>query len=118
MRFQGLAVVLGKRRWPQLIAHQRKKDLGLDAYAPASETPEKIGKGLAASITPTLRKISADAKTAKENFPGLRTLLFVTAAKVGNAARKKWEEVIHKKHGLELLIIEREEIITLMALSS
>ena len=90
MRFQGLAVVLGKRRWPQLIAHQRKKDLGLDAYAPASETPEKIGKGLAASITPTLRKISADAKTAKENFPGLRTLLFVTAAKVGNAARKKW----------------------------
>ena len=117
MRFQGLAVVLGKRRWPQLIAHQRKKDLGLDAYAPASETPEKIGKGLAASITPTLRKISADAKTAKENFPGLRTLLFVTAAKVGNAARKKWEEVIHKKHGLELLIIEREEIITLMALT-
>ena len=114
MRFQGLAVVLGKRRWPQLIAHQRKKDLGLDAYAPASETPEKIGKGLAASITPTLRKISADAKTAKENFPGLRTLLFVTAAKVGNAARKKWEEVIHKEHGLELLIIEREEIITLM----
>ena len=40
MRFQGLAVVLGKKRWPQLIAQQRKKDLGLDAYAPASETPE------------------------------------------------------------------------------
>ena len=29
MRFQGLAVVLGKRRWPPLIARQRKKDLGL-----------------------------------------------------------------------------------------
>ena len=24
MRFQGLAVVLGKQRWPELIAHQRK----------------------------------------------------------------------------------------------
>ena len=114
MRFQGLAVVLGKKRWPQLIAHQRKKDLGLDAYAPPSLTPEKIGKGLAASITPTLRKITADAKTAKQNFPGLKTLLFVTAAKVGNASRKKWREAIQKDHGLELHIIEREEIITLM----
>ena len=114
MRFQGLAVVLGKKRWPELIARQRKKDLGLDAYAPASLTPEKIGKGLAASITPTLKKISDDAKTAKENFPDLRTLLFVTSAKVGNADRKQWEEAIQKDHGLELHIIEREEIITLM----
>ena len=113
MRFQGLAVVLGKKRWPQLIAHQRKKDLGLDAYAPPSLTPEKIGKGLAASITPTLRKITADAKTAKQNFPDLKRLLFVTAAKVGNASRKKWREAIQKDHGLELHIIEREEIMVL-----
>ena len=116
MRFQGLAVVLGKKRWPELIARQRKKDLGLDAYAPASLTLEKIGKGLAASITPTLKKISADANTAKKNFPDLKMLLFVTATKVGNAARKKWEEVIQKNHGLELHIIEREEIITLMSM--
>ena len=46
MRFQGLAVVLGKMRWPELLAHQRKKDFGLDAHAPASETPEKVVKGL------------------------------------------------------------------------
>ncbi len=114
MRFQGLAVVLGKKRWPELIARQRKKDLGLDAYAPPSLTPERIGKGLAASITPTLRKISADAKSAKQNFPDLRMLLFVTSAKVANADRKRWEEAIQKDHGLELHIIEREEIITLM----
>jgi hypothetical protein len=114
MRFQGLAVVLGKKRWPELIARQRKKDLGLDAYARASLTPEKVGKGLAASITPALKKISADAKTAKENFPDLRTLLFVTSAKVGNADRKQWEEAVQKDHGLELHIIEREEIITLL----
>lgn len=114
MRFQGLAVVLGKKRWPELIARQRKKDLGLDAYAPASLTPEKVGKGLAASITPALKKISADARTAKENFPDLKMLLFVTSAKVGNADRRRWEEAIHKDHSLELHIIEREEIITLM----
>ncbi len=40
MRFQGLAVVLGKLRWPELIASERKQDCGLDAYAPASETPD------------------------------------------------------------------------------
>lgn len=114
MRFQGLAVVLGKKRWPELIAHQRKKDFGLDAYAPSSQTPEKIGKGLAASITPTLTKVSRDAKKGKENFSDLGMLLFVTSAKVGNTARKQWEEAIQRDHGLELHIIEREEIITLM----
>jgi hypothetical protein len=114
MRFQGLAVVLGKKRWPELIARQRKKDFGLDAYAPAALTPEGIGKGLAASITPTLKKISEDAETAKGNFPDLRKLLFVTSAKIGNADRNRWEEAIQKEHGVELHIIEREEIITQM----
>ena len=114
MRFQGLSVVLGKQRWPELIAHQRKKDLGLDAYAPASETPEKVGKGLAASITPTLNKISGDAETARRNFPDLRALLFVTPSKVGNSDRKRWEEEIRNNHDLQLILIEREEIITLM----
>ena len=114
MLFQGLAVVLGKKRWPELIARQRKKDFGLDAYAPASLTPEKIGKGLAASITPTLKKVSGDASEAKKEFTDLRMLLFVTPAKVGNTARKQWEQAIQKDHGLELHLIEREEIITLM----
>ncbi|XEG73696.1 hypothetical protein QA447_05550 [Pseudomonas sp. abacavir_1] len=114
MRFQGLAVVLGKKRWPELIARQRKKDLGLDAYAPSSLATDSIGKGLAASITPTLKKISDDAKTAKENFPDLRKLLFVTSAKVGNADRKRWEEAIRKDYDVELHILEREEIITQM----
>jgi hypothetical protein len=112
MRFQGLAVALGKKRWPQLIARQRKKDFGLDAYAPASETPEGFGKGLAASITPTLKKVSADAKEAKDEFPDLQALLFVTPAKVGNADRRKWENAIQKDYGLDLHIIEREEIIS------
>ncbi|MBE7464244.1 MAG: hypothetical protein HS116_12265 [Planctomycetes bacterium] len=114
MRFQGLAVVLGKNRWPELIARQRKKDLGLDAYAPSGLTQGRIGKGLAASITPTLKKISGDAETAKKNFPDLRMLLFVTPAVVGNADRRRWEEAIQKDHGVELHILEREEIVAQM----
>ena len=114
MRFQGLAVVLGKKRWPELIARQRKKDFGLDAYAPASLTSEKFGKGLAASITPKLKKVSDDAGKAKNRFPDLKALLFVTPAKVGNSDRRQWAEEIQKDHDLELHIIEREEIIALM----
>ena len=114
MRFQGLAVVLGKRRWPKLVAQQRQKDRGLDAYAPASETPEGVGKGLAASITASLSKIRADVKTAKEHFRDLGKLLFVTPRQVGNAHRQEWEQEIQDEHGIELLIIEREEIISIL----
>ncbi len=115
-RFERLAVAIGKQRWPELIAHQHKRDFGLDAYAPASETPEKVGKGLAASITATLMKVSEDARTGKKNHPDLKRLLFVTPAKVGNTKRRQWQQAIRKDHGLELLLIEREEIITLMTL--
>jgi hypothetical protein len=80
---------LGKTRWPELIARQRKKDFSLDAYAPSSLTPEGSARGLAASITPTFNKISRDAKTAKENFSDLKALLFVTTAKIGNADRRQ-----------------------------
>ena len=114
VRFQRLAVVLGQKRWPELIAHEHKKDFGLDAYARSSQTPEKYGKGLAASITATLKKVSDDAAAAKKNFSDLKALLFVTPAKVGNAHRRKWEEAIQKDHDLELHVIGREEIITVM----
>ena len=114
MRFQGLAVVLGKLRWPGLVAQQRHKDRGLDAYAPASETCEGVGKGLAASITASRSKICADAKTAKEHFPDLEKLLFITPRQVGNAARQRWEQKIQDECGIELCIIEREEIITVL----
>ena len=114
MRFQGLAVVLGKQRWPELVAQQRKNDFGLDAYAPASDAPNGVGKGLAASITPRLEKVSADASKAKKNFHDVGALLFVTPHKVSNAEQRRWADEIGKDHGLELTVIEREEIIALM----
>ena len=116
MRFQGLAVVLGKQRWPEFIANERKNDFGLDAYAPPSLTGERVGKGLAASITATLGKVSTDAKTAKKNYPALKVLLFVTPGKVGNATRMEWAKKIFEDHGVELHVLGREDIITEMML--
>ena len=114
LRFQRLAVVLGRQRWPELTAHTPKGDFGLDAYADATETPERVGKGLAASITATLSKVSADAKEAKKNFPDLRMLLFVTSGSVSNLKQRQWQGAVRKEHGLDLHIMEREDIISRM----
>jgi hypothetical protein len=48
---QALAVVLAKQKWPELIATERHKDGGLDAYVPASLADGRKGKGVAASLT-------------------------------------------------------------------
>ncbi len=50
MKFQHLAVALGKLQWPQLIASERRHDLGLDAHASALLSTDKVEKGLASSI--------------------------------------------------------------------
>src|ERR1051325_9517036 len=47
MRFKGLAVVLAKQLWPDLIASERKKDLGADAHAPALLARDGKGRALA-----------------------------------------------------------------------
>lgn len=111
MRFQGLAVVLGKLRWPELVACERKNDLGLDAYAPASISSLHVGIGLSSSITSALDKIKKDADRAKPHFPDLQILAFITPGKVTNDAAKDWQSEIKKTYGWELIIMSREEII-------
>jgi hypothetical protein len=68
-RFQALAIVLAKQKYPDLIASEYHKDLGLDAYAAPSVAPDRVGRGVASSITASLGKITGDARRANENFP-------------------------------------------------
>jgi len=58
MSFQGLAVLLGKIRCPELVACERHNDFGLDAYASAAISPDGRGKGLASSTTGTRQRKS------------------------------------------------------------
>ena len=111
MRFQCLAVVLAKQRWPEFIACERKKDMGLDAHASSSLAPDKTGKGLACSITAEVEKILADAAKVRQNFPDVTVLVFSTPAKVSNPKKKEWAEKIHKDFGYELHVVSREDII-------
>jgi len=111
MGFQGLAVVLAKLRWPELIACERKWDLGLDAHAPAILSPLHVGMGLSSSTTPELKKIQADAKRAKPHFSDLQILVFVTSGKVTNHTVEKWQAEIKKEYGWDLIVMSREEII-------
>jgi hypothetical protein len=115
-RFQNLAVVLAKLRWPELVAHDRKADLGLDAYAPPEPASGRVGRGLACSITPTFAKISADAKRAQEHFNGLQILVFATSQPVTAKRAKKWAEDLRQDYQFELQVLSREDIITTLML--
>jgi len=105
MRFQGLAVVLAKLRWPELIACERKRDLGLDAHAPAILSPLHKGMGLSSSITPELEKIHGDAARAKPHFSDLQILVFVTSGKVTNYTAEQWQAEIKKEYSWDLIVM-------------
>jgi hypothetical protein len=112
MRFQGLAVVLAKLKWPQLIARERKKDLGLDAYMPSSLAQDGIGKGLACSLTATLGKINNDIDSFRETYKDIQVLVFYTPAKVTSQTAEKWVSAVYDKYKLKLVTVSREDVIT------
>jgi tetratricopeptide (TPR) repeat protein len=111
-KFQGLAVVHAKQKWPQLVACERNWDGGLDAYASAELNSEKRGIGLACSITATPAKAEADAGEAKKHYPDLRVLIFSTAKEVTQHTANIWAKDVLEKFGLQLIIVPREEFIT------
>jgi hypothetical protein len=104
MRFQGLAVVLAKQHWPDLVASERKKDLGADAVG--------AGRVLACSLTTTLGKIKKDAGKIQENFPGTTILVFSTPEPVTNTMAQGWAKEIKEKFGYDLIVMSREDIVT------
>ena len=112
MRFQGLAVVLAKKRWPELIASERKSDLGADAIAKTAFAAEGTGKVLACSITPKLSKVRQDAEKIKAHFPHIKNLIFATPAIVSAKTAEAWATAIRKEFGYELAMMSREDIIT------
>lgn len=116
VRFQALAVILAKRKWPELIAHERKKDRGLDAYAPPARPGDGTGRGLACSISLKIfEKLKSDAETARENFPDLRTLVFATPHRVSQLTAQNWAEELLKNNEIkdvQLIVMPREEFVT------
>src|SRR5258708_4245961 len=96
-RFQGLAVSLAQFRWRELIACERHKDHGLDAYASPQSAANGVGKGLSASITPTVGKIKSDAESAKEHYGPFSLLIFATPHKVSKEKEHPWAEEIQKE---------------------
>ena len=111
-KFQGIAVVHAKQKWPQLVACERNWDGGLDAYASGELDPEGRGIGLACSITATPAKVEGDARDAKKNYFDLRVLIFSTAREVTQHTAKIWANDVLDKFGLQLVVVPREEFIT------
>ena len=116
MRFQSLAVVLAKQRWPELVASERKNDLGLDAYVIGSHASDGVGRGLACSITATYAKVADDAEKVGKHFGvQIQRLVFATSGKIGTPKKLEWAEKIRKDCGLELEVISREDIVSSLA---
>ncbi len=112
MKFQGLAVVLAKQKWPRLVACERKWDLGLDAHASGELEPDRRGVGLACSLMATVGKISGDATKVRKNYPDVAILIFATAEKVTQHAKNIWAEQVKKDFAYDLVVVSREEIVT------
>lgn len=110
-KFQGLAVVHARQRWPQLVASERNWDLGLDAYASGEFDPEGKGLGLACSIIATVEKVKSDAAKVAKNFPDVRVLIFSTAGKVTEHTKAIWAREILDQFGWKLIVLSREEFI-------
>jgi hypothetical protein len=104
MKFQGLAVVLAKQKWPRLVASERKWDMGLDAYASGELEPDGRGTGLACSLTPEYEKIASDATKVKAHYPDVRVLVFATAEEVTNYTGRHWAEELRKSLDYELIV--------------
>ena len=60
----------------------------------------------------TLQKIARDAKTAKEHYSDVKSLIFVTPDTVSKKKQESWVKEIASDFGLELTVIEREDVIT------
>jgi hypothetical protein len=105
MKFQGLGVILAKLRWPEFIACERKWDRGLDAHAPATLSADGTGKGLACSLTATLKNIESDAKKSKQNFDDVKVFIFATPEPVTNHRAKD-------SHSKSLRLPKREVVST------
>jgi hypothetical protein len=113
MRFQGLAVIHSQQKWPQFVACERKKDGGLDAHANGASQPD--GKvGLACSTRASLKKLSEDAEQVKKHHPDVQLLIFSTAEKVNEYEKELWGRKILEKFGLQLIVVSREEFISLL----
>ena len=118
MRFQGLAVVLAKQKWPEFVASERKKDLGADAVASASISAEPSGKVLACSVSATLAKIRSDATKIKKHVKGVSIVVFATPKPVTKQTEAKWAGEIRKEFDFELIVMSREDIITSLMMPS
>jgi len=77
-RFQDLATILAKEKWPELIASEPKKDIGTDALISGWLSPDGKGLALACSTTATIGKVKDDAAKVRDNFPNVKVLVFAT----------------------------------------
>jgi hypothetical protein len=112
VRFQRLATVLAKAKWPGLIASERKRDLGRDGLAPAVFAKDQNATALACSITKSLAKVKGDVVKICRETPAPSTIIFSTPCRVTEYTKKQWTAAIRNDFDVELVAVSREDILT------
>lgn len=103
IRFQRLAVMLAKQRFPDLVASEPMQDLGADAVG--------SGKVLICSLTAALPKLRSDAAKIQQSFEGIARLIFATPRAVSNRLMREWTNAVRDEFGYELELLGREDIV-------
>ena len=112
-KFQGLAVVHAKQKWPQLVACERNWDGGLDAYASAELDSEETGHWARVLDNSHAcegrgrceRSQKELSRTARANFFNPERSDPAHCAAFGPKS-------VLDKFGLKLVVVPREEFIT------
>ena len=107
--FEDLAGHIAKRRWPELVITERKKDGAEDltTFSPGKDGKTRRG---AISLTGTWAKVQADALGQRS----LKTdvLVFITSEPLTNRVVRKWCEKFKQKFGHELEVLGQAELIS------
>jgi len=85
---------------------------------PASLAPDGVAKGLASSLSATLKKLKEDAQKVHEHFREVKVLIFATPVAVTNHTADQWALAVKSSYSLDLVVISREEIISELMLPS
>lgn len=110
-RIERLCVAIARRRWPNLIATETKKDGGEDAIYIGSQELDEGTPGIAVSMTNTLVKVRNDARAIVISGIKIGFLVFYTPKKVTNTTAKAWAKKVREEFDHGLIVISREEII-------
>jgi len=105
-RFQEMAFLLARAKWPGLRLTRKTRDRGADAI------DDESAMALACGWNGDVQKLRQDCERLSDERPEIRKLVFATSLAVDEIEIKGWKEKIKEEFALELIaVMQRDWII-------